>query len=137
MLLCAYYCWQARSSTSKNIFNNLPDLALASSVERDELDHYLLAEMEDVKDGLMWWFERRSIFPRLSCMACDYLLIPGRLRVFLSRCSTYSDGYLKLLLSMWNVFSPMADLCSLMYAAASMSNPLEHLCALEHGVYLV
>jgi len=33
---------------------NLPDLALALSVEHDELDCYLLAEVEDVKDGLMW-----------------------------------------------------------------------------------
>lgn len=82
VLPCAYYCRQAQSSTSKNIFDNLPDLALASSVKRDELDRYLLAEVEDVKDGLMWWFERRSTFPRLSRMARDYLSIPGRLRVF-------------------------------------------------------
>jgi hypothetical protein len=66
-----------------NIFDNLPDLALASSVERDELDRYLLAEMEDVKDCLMWWFERQDTFPRLSRMARDYLSIPGMVQLSL------------------------------------------------------
>lgn len=72
------YCSQAQSSVSKNIFDNLPDLAHTSSVEQDELDRYLSAEVEDVKDGLMWWFERRNTFPRLSRMACNYLSIPGK-----------------------------------------------------------
>ena len=74
----ANYCSQAPSSVSKNIFDNLPDLAHTSSIERDELDRYLSAEVEDVKDGLMWWFERRKTFPRLSRMARNYLSIPGK-----------------------------------------------------------
>jgi hypothetical protein len=45
----------------------------------DELDHYLMADVEKVKDGLMWWNERHTAFPCLSHMACDYLSIPGKL----------------------------------------------------------
>ena len=35
-------------------------------------------DVENVKDALMWWHERRATFPRLSCMARDYLSIPGK-----------------------------------------------------------
>jgi hypothetical protein len=61
----------------KNIFDELPDLV--STNTHDELDRYLMADVEKVKDGLMWWNERRTAFPRLSRMACDYLSIPGKL----------------------------------------------------------
>ena len=44
----------------------------------NELDHYLAANIEDVKDPLMWWYEHRGAFPHLSHMACDYLSIPGK-----------------------------------------------------------
>jgi hypothetical protein len=67
---------QADSSKSTNIFDNLPDLAAASNI-RDELDIYLATNIEDMKDALMWWFERHSPFPCLSWMARDYLSIPG------------------------------------------------------------
>ena len=64
-------------STSKNIFDKLPDLAPASSGLHDELDRYLAMDVEDVKDGLLWWFERQTTFPQLSRMVRDYLSIPG------------------------------------------------------------
>ncbi len=48
----------------------------------DELQRYLTADIEDVKDALMWWHERCQIFPWLSHMACDYLSIPGEYLVF-------------------------------------------------------
>ncbi|PPQ97651.1 hypothetical protein CVT26_002435 [Gymnopilus dilepis] len=54
------------SSSSHNIFDNLPDLAPVSSDSRDELDRYLATPVEDVKDALMWWFERSEAFPLLS-----------------------------------------------------------------------
>jgi len=60
-----------------NIFDNLPDLAQASSDRRDELDCYLASDVENVTDALMWWYERRAAFPRLSRMAQDYLSILG------------------------------------------------------------
>jgi len=42
----------------KNIFDDLPDLALAPSDTHDELDCYLTTEVEDVKDSLMWWHKK-------------------------------------------------------------------------------
>jgi len=66
------------SSKTTNIFDELPDLAPALLELRDELDHYLATDVEDVRDGLMWWYERRATFPRLSRMAHDYLSIPGK-----------------------------------------------------------
>jgi len=48
----------------------------------DELQCYLAADVEDVKDALMWWHERCRIFLWLSHMACDYLSIPGEYLVF-------------------------------------------------------
>ena len=65
------------SDKSLNIFDNLPDLAPALSDLLDELDCYLATDVEDVRDALMWWYERRATFPRLSRMARDYLSIPG------------------------------------------------------------
>jgi hypothetical protein len=61
-----------------NIFDNLPSLAAPVAAElRDELDRYLSTDPEHVEDVLMWWTERRAMYPRLSRMALDYLSIPG------------------------------------------------------------
>jgi hypothetical protein len=63
---------------SKNIFDNLPALSAPRLRElRDELDQYLSTDPEHVMDVLMWWTERKSMYPRLSRMALDYLSIPG------------------------------------------------------------
>ena len=59
------------------MFNSIIDIAPMSS-SGDELQRYLSVDPEDVKDGLMWWHERRATFPQLSHMACDYLSIPGK-----------------------------------------------------------
>lgn len=48
-----------------------------SNTSSDELQHYLATDIEDVKDPLMWWYEKRATFPCLSRMARDYLSIPG------------------------------------------------------------
>jgi len=69
-------CIQTAVSTEPtNIFDSIMDI-LPTSIT-DELHRYLAADVEDVKDGLMWWYERRMLFPRLSRMARDYLSIPG------------------------------------------------------------
>lgn len=65
------------SSKITNIFDELPDLAPTLLELRDELDRYLATDVEDVSDGLMWWYERRATFPGLSRMGRDYLSIPG------------------------------------------------------------
>ena len=45
----------------------------------NELDHYLKsARVKDVRDPLKWWFDNQRSYPRLSCMARDYLTIPGK-----------------------------------------------------------
>ena len=65
---------------SKNIFDNLPALSAPRIRElRDELDRYLSTDPEHVVDVLMWWTERKSMYPHLSRMALDYLSIPGEL----------------------------------------------------------
>jgi hypothetical protein len=71
-------------SSSKNMFDDLPALAAPKAAElRDELDRFLGTDPEYVKDVLAWWFERRHIYPRLSRMAMDYLLIPGMYQIYL------------------------------------------------------
>jgi hypothetical protein len=47
---------------------------------RDELARYLSTDPEQVKDVLLWWHEHKATYPRLSCMALDYLTIPGEPR---------------------------------------------------------
>lgn len=63
-----------------NIFDKLPALQPPRIRElRDELERYLSTGRElHVKDGLLWWFERKHIYPRLYRMATDYLSIPGK-----------------------------------------------------------
>lgn len=59
------------------MFDNHPAMsAPIQSDVSDELARYLLAPCEDVKDGLMWWYEHRHSYPKLSRMARDYLSIP-------------------------------------------------------------
>jgi hypothetical protein len=61
-----------------NIFDNLPALAMPRATELlNELERYLATDPEHTDNVLQWWWERRSMFPRLSRMALDYLTIPG------------------------------------------------------------
>jgi hypothetical protein len=57
------------------------DTILTSSTKpleaRDEVDRYLSTDTENIRDPLLWWSERRAMFPCLSRMALDYLTIPG------------------------------------------------------------
>ena len=69
--------WQSILS-SHNIFDNMPDLALISSDVHNELEHCLSTDTEDVKDTLLLWHNHYASFPSLSCMAWDYLSIPGK-----------------------------------------------------------
>ena len=45
--------------------------------EKDKLDWYLVDDVLKVNDLIKWWLIKSSSFPSLSCMALDYLLIPG------------------------------------------------------------
>jgi hypothetical protein len=63
---------------SSNIFDNLPALSMPRLKElHDELDRYLSTDPKHVADVLMWWTEKKSMYPHLSRMALDYLSIPG------------------------------------------------------------
>ena len=63
---------------SKNIFDNIPALAPPKLPKvSNELDAYLAASVEAVEDPLLWWHERRALYPNLSRMAASYLSIPG------------------------------------------------------------
>ena len=65
-------------SQIQNIFDHLPALSAPKAKElRDELARYLSTDPEQVDDVLLWWHERKSMYPRLLCMALDYLTIPG------------------------------------------------------------
>jgi hypothetical protein len=59
------------------MFDDLMDYSPTSSSNDDKLQCYLAMDIEDVKDGLMWWHERCTMFLCLSHMAHDYLTIPG------------------------------------------------------------
>ena len=66
---------------SNNIFDSLPSLSkLNSTNECDKLDRYLATGVEDITSGgaIKWWYNHRSKYPCLSCMALDYLIIPGK-----------------------------------------------------------
>ncbi|TFK80198.1 HAT dimerization, partial [Polyporus arcularius HHB13444] len=43
----------------------------------DEVARYFATATEETDNPLLWWRERRDIFPCLSRMALDYLSIPG------------------------------------------------------------
>jgi hypothetical protein len=61
-----------------NIFDDLPAFSAPGRSElRDELARYLSTDPEQVQDVLLWWHEKKAMFPCLSCMALDYLTIPG------------------------------------------------------------
>ena len=67
-----------RSSSTNNIFDDLPALSAPSKADlRDELDTYLSTDPEHVTNAIAWWYEKRYVYPRLHRMALDYLTIPG------------------------------------------------------------
>ena len=60
------------------MFDDLPALAAPkASTLRDELQRFLNSDPEFVQDVLLWWFEHRHVYLRLSRMAMDYHTIPG------------------------------------------------------------
>ena len=67
-----------QSLAPPNMFNSLPSLSTPKWEElHDELDRYLSTDSEAVEDVLMWWDGHHEMYPYLSHMALDYLMIPG------------------------------------------------------------
>ncbi|KAJ8515393.1 hypothetical protein ONZ45_g7180 [Pleurotus djamor] len=68
----------AAPKRTDNIFDSLPALSAPIAREhRDELERYLSTDPEMTTNVIQWWVERRSMYPRLSRMAIDYLTIPA------------------------------------------------------------
>jgi len=84
-----------RSSSTNNIFDDLPALSAPSKSDlRDKLDRYLSTDPEHVTDPIAWWYEKRSVYPRLHRMALDYLTIPGKI-IILFKGLLVIDYYIK------------------------------------------
>ena len=58
------------------MFDSLMDAA-PTSLLNNELQQYLAADINIVKDRLKWWHKKYVVFLWLSCMAQDYLSIPS------------------------------------------------------------
>ena len=73
--------FQEKPSLYKNVFDNLPSLDTPQAARQSEIDRYLATDPDTkvVTDPLLWWFEHKHVYPRLSCMARDYISIPGKL----------------------------------------------------------
>jgi len=56
-------------SSECNMFDNLLKAVPPSPDNCGELYHYLAIDVEDVKDGIMWWHKRCTMFPCLSYIA--------------------------------------------------------------------
>ena len=116
------------------MFDNLPDLAAVSSDHRDELERYLSTDPEDVRDGILWWHDRRATFPRLSHMALDYLSIQVIIYSDHSMSVRLLHNSFKRLQLTLNVCLAKDDFSYPMCAAASLSSPRVRSCASASGV---
>jgi len=68
------------------MFDNIPALAPPKPTDMGhKLGCYLNADVEHVIDALAWWHECHASYPHLSCMAFDYLTIPGELHISLTQ----------------------------------------------------
>ena len=50
------------------------DIPMEGIQEPNELDKYISQAIEKVKDTIAWWWDHRSVYPRLSAMALDTLV---------------------------------------------------------------
>lgn len=50
----------------------------SKSKAQGELECYQSTDTEDTNDVLMWWTEKKGMFPNLSRVALDYLSTPGK-----------------------------------------------------------
>jgi hypothetical protein len=56
------YIQDSVSSEPTNMFDGLMDTSPTSSDDDDKLQWYLTTDVKDVKDGLMWWYDKHAIF---------------------------------------------------------------------------
>lgn len=91
---------------SANIFDPILDSSSKPDL-RDKIDRYLSTDTETVQNVLLWWWERRAMYPCLSQMALDYLSIPGMVQLFYLLHQPHN--LLKLPLLTLNGLSAVAD----------------------------
>ena len=73
------------------MFDTLLKPAKSSNELCTEIERYLATDTEVVDDVLVWWWERRSMYPCLSRMGLDYLSIPGMFSDY-SMCQIYYNN---------------------------------------------
>ena len=63
----------------KNIFNSLPAYCTLNYANLDELSCCMHSEVEDVanENVLAWWNDHKCEFPRMYCIALNYLTAPS------------------------------------------------------------
>ena len=71
----------------KNMFDNLLNQKNVQS--KDEITLYLGMHMEIVNDPLEWWLAQCTIYPCLSRMAINYLMIPSEFSTVLIYCHLF------------------------------------------------
>ncbi len=59
------------------MFDNLSTAPPPPPTMQDELVCYLGSPTEATGDPIGWWLKNHKAYPCLSCMALDYLSIPG------------------------------------------------------------
>jgi len=68
------------------MFDNMPFLSVPKKATAvDELTRYLASPTEATTDPLLWWIEKRAVYPCLARMALNYLSIPGKFYLALLR----------------------------------------------------
>ena len=91
------------------MFNILLKPLASSKGIGDEVDRYLATDTEEVTNPLLWWWERRSMYPCLSQMALDYLSIPSMSFIYISNILQYLTSFFKLHQLMWSVYLAAVD----------------------------
>ena len=100
---------------TKNIFDSLPAICTPKAADlHDKLDRYLSTDPEHTADVLLWWAERKHLYPCLSRMALDYLSIPGAYFI-LWNCHSSADIHLQLPPLTLNMCLARAEFCYHMY----------------------
>ena len=103
----------------------------------DELKHYLDAPpIQNVLNPVLWWKDRREIYPNLSRMAIDFLTTPGTFFFFVTHTDLIpADSHLCLQLArlMLNVCSAVAAWFCPTLGTGSACNQLARSCALALG----
>ena len=81
-LQCDYF-YQQKVNSDDSSDKDIQIVDSDSSTDEEdfitELDNYLKSpRVKNIKDPLNWWYENRGLYPRLSRMARDFLMIPGK-----------------------------------------------------------